>query len=394
MLSNKNTIIKHSIKQSSKSTLRVLFISHTYVVGINQGKLDAIASTNQAQVGLVAPEQWQAKGWKQIHRLEKFYASISYYSGKVWFNGRNGAYIYDPRLLLRAWQDFQPDIFQIEEEVFSLSTFQIALWARLTQTPLVVFVWENLLNRTLPLLRRWTCQFVLDTAQLIIAGNQDGKEILQKWGYQGKIEVIPQMGVDPHIFSPQLPQSQKTADFIIGYMGRTTYRKGLDILFSSIFQLRQQGYSFKAVVCGSGQDREALQQKAKDLEIDDVITWQEKVPHAQVPQAMAKFNVLVLPSRTVANWKEQFGHILIEAMSMGIPVIGSNCGEIPHVIGREDLIFPEEDSDSLTVILQRAMDEPQWLEQVSQYGINRVNQYYTHASIAHRLIEQWLELVK
>ena len=381
-----------SYSNDSKSKLRTLFVSHTYVVGINQGKLDAIASNKNVEVGLLVPEKWKARGWSQIHNLEETCSNIKYYPAKVFFNGRNGAYIYSLKSLLHAVKDFKPDLIQIEEEVFSLSTFEIAIWAKFTNTPLVVFVWENMLDRSIPTFRQWTCQFVLDTARLIVAGNEDGKKILQKWGYKGKIEVMPQMGVNPNVFCPQLRNSQER-DFTIGYMGRTIHRKGLDILFAAAQQLRQKGYSFKIVVCGSGRDSDTLQQEARKLEIEDLILWKEKVPHEEVPHEMGQFDVLVLPSRTVENWREQFGHILIEAMSMGIPVVGSTCGEIPYVIGREDLVFPEEDSESLAVILQKAMDEPQWLEQVGQYGLERVDKYYTHQSIASRLTEQWSQLV-
>jgi glycosyltransferase involved in cell wall biosynthesis len=376
------------------SSVRVLFISHTYIVGINQGKLDAIASNKNVEVGLLVPEKWKARAWSQTHSLEETYSNIKYYPAKVFFNGRNGAYIYSFGSLLHALKNFQPDIIQIEEEVFSLSTFEVAVWARFTNTPLVVFVWENILDRSIPTFRRWTCQFVLDTARLIIAGNEDGKKILQKWGYKGKIEVMPQMGVDPNIFSPQLRPSRKTENFTIGYMGRTIHCKGLDILFAAAQQLRQQGYSFKIAVCGSGSDKNALQQKAKEIKIDNLISWKEKVPHEEVPQEMSKLDVLVLPSRSTSTWREQFGHVLIEAMSMGIPAIGSSCGEIPNVIERQDLVFPEEDIATLTNILKRMIDEPLWYREISFYNIDRVEKYYSHKKIAERLLKQWQMLLE
>ena len=50
------------------------------------------------------------------------------------------------------------------------------------------------------------------------------------------------------------------------------------------------------------------------------------------------------------GWKEQFGHVIIEAMACKVPVIGSDSGEIPHVIGDAGLIFPEgNDADFIVV---------------------------------------------
>ena len=58
-------------------------------------------------------------------------------------------------------------------------------------------------------------------------------------------------------------------------------------------------------------------------------------------------DVSVLPSLTRPNWKEQFGRTLAEAMSCETPVIGSDSGEIPHVIGDAGLIFKEGDAQAL-----------------------------------------------
>lgn len=48
-----------------------------------------------------------------------------------------------------------------------------------------------------------------------------------------------------------------------------------------------------------------------------------------MPAFFASIDVLVLPSRTTATWKEQFGRVLVEAMACQTPVIGSDSGEIP-----------------------------------------------------------------
>ncbi len=137
--------------------LRVLFVSHAYVVGVNQGKLNAIANTGKAKVGLLAPSNWKAVEWNRIIEVEKPYPNLQIYSSPVFFSGRVGAHFYNPRAIWQVLNDFQPDIVQVEEEAFSLTSFEIAVWSKLTGKPMVVFGWENM-ERRLPLPRWWICQ--------------------------------------------------------------------------------------------------------------------------------------------------------------------------------------------------------------------------------------------
>lgn len=373
--------------------MRTLFVSHTYVVGINQGKLSAIATTNQAEVALLVPGRWKARGWQKLYYLESTYSNINYYPAQVLLGGIGGGYFYFPFTPLQVIKKFKPDILQVEQEAFSLCALEMAICSRLTGIPLVLFVWENQ-ERNLSFPRNWMCQFVLNTAKLIIAGNQDGKQELRRLGYTGAIEVMPQMGVDTKTFSPQLRSNKDNPEFSIGYMGRMVHHKGLDVLFEAVKHLRDKGYNFHVSLCGSGKDEAKLKKLAHKDNLETVINWKGKVPHAEVPQEMGKFDVLVLPSRSVKEWKEQFGHILIEAMAMGIPVVGSNCGEIPHVIGREDLVFPEEKAMDLADIIEKMMLEPDYCQEVSEYGKLRVEELYTHERIAQRLVQQWFKVLE
>jgi glycosyltransferase involved in cell wall biosynthesis len=389
-----------STRVSNGSGLRVLFVSHAYVVGVNQGKLNAIAETGKADVGLLAPSNWKASEWNRLLPLETPYSNLYLYSAPVALTGRGGAYMYAPWDLWRVLNDFKPDIIQVEEEVFSLSTFELAIWSRLMGIPMVVFGWENL-ERRLPLLRWWICQFVLKTAKAIIPGNQDGANIMRQWGYSGLLEVMPQMGVDPDFFSPRERTVSAPVDgsidgsdggdrpFNIGFLGRLAHSKGIDLIFAALRELRQRGLNVCVTLCGSGADEATLRQEAENQQVADSVIWRGAVRHEQAPKELGAFDVLVLPSRTTPGWKEQFGHVLIEAMAMGIPVVGSTSGEIPNVIGRSDLVFQEEDVQGLTLILERLIQDPQWWQQTSEYGLNRVDQHYSHQRIAERLIQLW-----
>ncbi|MBW4514651.1 MAG: glycosyltransferase family 4 protein [Timaviella obliquedivisa GSE-PSE-MK23-08B] len=391
---------------ATDAALRVLFVSHTYVVGINQGKLNAIAPASSQSsslqsiapaitVGLLAPSNWKSLEWNRTLPLESPYPQLKIYAAPVALTGRGGAHFYAPWRVWQVLRDFQPHLIQVEEEVFSLCALEFAIWSRLTQMPLVFFGWENQ-ARSLPLLRRWIRQFVLSTASLVIAGNHDGADLLHQWGYRGLIEVMPQMGVDPELFHPITAPAVEPdpPEFRIGYLGRLVPEKGIDTLLTALHQLRSQSLNCRLILCGSGSSETALKKIAQDQRISEWVTWQGAIPHHQAPSVMSQFDVLVLPSRTTPTWKEQFGHVLIEAMAMGIPVIGSDSGEIPNVIGRPDLIFPEDNALALTRILQDLIENPAWRTKIQQYCLLRVQQHYTHDRIAQKLMTLWRKILR
>ncbi|HEU4793225.1 MAG TPA: glycosyltransferase, partial [Nitrolancea sp.] len=104
----------------------------------------------------------------------------------------------------------------------------------------------------------------------------------------------------------------------------------------------------------------------------------------EMPKALSELDILVVPSRTRRNWKEQFGRVIIEAMACQVPVVGSNSGEIPHVIGEGGLIFPEGN----VVLLARRLDEllasDEKRLELGWLARERVMTHYTPDRIAER----------
>lgn len=90
--------------------LKVLFVSHAYVVGVNQGKLNAIAQQENIEVGLLAPSNWKALEWDRLIPLERPYSHLHLYSAPVMFSGRVGAHLYAPWVIWKSIARFSNPI--------------------------------------------------------------------------------------------------------------------------------------------------------------------------------------------------------------------------------------------------------------------------------------------
>ena len=111
-----------------------------------------------------------------------------------------------------------------------------------------------------------------------------------------------------------------------------------------------------------------------------------------MPAFYQMLDVFVLPSRTMPNWKEQFGRVLIEAMACAVPVVGSSSGEIPQVIGAAGLVFPEGDLGALGGCLARLQAEPDERRRLGQAGRERVLAQFTMGEIAERTVKVYQAL--
>lgn len=371
---------------------RVLVAGHAYVVGVNQQKLLALG--RHVAVGALVPDGWRHRQWGTWFPL--VYPPdppVSLYPARVPFEGRSGAYWYPLRHVRAAVRTFDPDVLHIEQEVFSVAAFEMAVVARLARRPLVVFCWENVEPR-LSFARRAMRRFVLRTARLIIAGNQAAGDLLRRWGYRGRLEIMPQLGVDPSLFRASERAGRAGPTPTVGYVGRLVPEKGTDLLLEAAAQARGHGCDLRIVVCGTGPAEPELRALAVRLGIADSVEWRGAVSHDQVPEQLASMDALVLPSRSAPHWQEQFGHVLIEAMAMGVPVIGSTCGAIPEVIGRDDAIFPEGDAAALEALLRGIMTDGDWRADLSAFGRDRVAGLYTHERIADRTAALYGEVLE
>lgn len=390
--------------------MRVLVASHSYIVDLNCEKFRALANlAPDIEVTVVVPKRWRPGGVQN-----RIVETRAWQDGRFRvvpvsnFSQNNQGMLTFGLDLIGLLQSFQPHVIQVEQGSKGLAYAEMITlnWLLGLKAKMLFFTWWNLpyeLKFPISALEGYN----LTNTDGIISGNQDGADVLRDHGYQGPIRVMPQLGVDETLFRPE-PQPELAAqlgiapeEFVVGFVGRFVEEKGLLTLTKALGQLKDAPQPWKWLLLGRGPLKDTLKQQTEELGIGDRIIWVESVPHDDVPRYINLMSTLILPSETTdkfktltsAGWKEQFGHVIIEAMACQVPVIGSDSGEIPYVIGEAGLVFPEGDADALAERIQSLMASAALQTDLSKRGYDLAMERYTNQALARQVLDFYQELL-
>ncbi|GAC1402130.1 MAG: glycosyltransferase family 4 protein [Chloroflexota bacterium] len=359
--------------------MKVVMVSKALVIGTYRQKLAELVSLG-IDLTAVVPTEWKEGGRTQVLEpaTDDGYSVIPL---PVRLNGHFHLHYYPKlRKILRR---ISPDLVHVDEEPYNLATYLAVRSARSLQIRSLFFTWQNL-ARYYPPPFSWWEQSVYRHVSAAIAGNNEAVEVLRRKGYVGPCTVIPQFGVDPSVFSPT--QTGHGA-FVVGLLNRLIPGKAPLLAIEAFATLPPEAH---LMIVGDGPLRSEVERKIRDLNLQSRVVLQHRVPSAQLPDLLRRLDVVLLPSISTATWKEQFGRVLVESMACGVPVIGSDSGEIPRVIGDAGIVVPEGNCQALSSALQQLYHDHSLRERLASVGRSRVLEYFTNASIARRTREAYL----
>lgn len=365
--------------------MHVLMVSKACLVGAYQTKLEAIAAYDDIELTVIVPPVWHDPAGS-VYLERSHVKGYQLLVDPIRYNGRFHLHYY-PKLNQRIEQ-LKPDILHMDEEPYNLATWLALRKARSNNVRSLFFSWQNINNKYPFPFNRLEKQ-VLEWSDYAIVGNQASAEVWQAKGYDGRYAVIPQFGVQPNIFKP--PEKREDGrGFVIGFAGRRLVpEKGVALLIQAAADLPGV---WRLRIAGEGPERLNLEELAQRLGITQRVEFDGVISSGQMPAYLGQLDVMVLPSRTLPNWKEQFGRVLVEAMACGVAVVGSDSGEIPNVIGQAGLVFPEGDAQALREQLQRLMRDEKLLGDFRRQGRQRVLENFTQDQIAARTVKVYREL--
>ena len=380
--------------------MRVLVLSHSYIMKPYRRKFALIAERPAVTLRVVTPACWY-ESFQDIVFEPESDTPCEEFPSPIRFSGY-GSRFYYRRGVKSHFKDFQPDIIHLEEEAWSLNALQ-TVWLKRKYCPNSRFIFRTSLSipskQRFGVLPVWIERRVFRETDRAFPLSINAGKILTDRGYTGKQTPFPN-GVDVRHFYKmdvrELQNSLRLGDcFVIGYVGRLLQMKGIDTLLKAVAHLvnHDATRAYRLLIVGQGEDKLGFQKTAETLGIAEQIVWIDAVPPEEVATYINCMDTLVLPSRTTAGWVEFFGRVLIEGMACEVPVIGSDSGEIPHVIDGAGLVFPEGDADALVERIHRIANDVCLQDDLVERGLTRIKDF-TWETIAEKTYQVYQELLE
>jgi glycosyltransferase involved in cell wall biosynthesis len=345
---------------------RLLVISHPSVISVNQEVYRELRSRGW-ELTIVVPSRWRSE-YSQLEIEPQILAGMedALLLEPVALRGRPQRHFYLARC--RAIVDrLRPEVAFVEAEPFSFSATQWSLALARAGVPFGVQCAENI-DRRLPPPVRWMRSRVLRKAAFVAARSDSAAQLARSWGARGEVEFAPH--AVPLWEDVPEPAARP---FTVGYAGRLVPSKGLGDLLAAVRRLQAP---VELVMIGDGETRAELEGQeipgSRVRILDDL-------SHEQMAAGYAQLDVLALPSHTTPTWKEQFGRVIVEALWCGVPVVGSDSGEIPWLIELTGggLVFPEGDDARLAEQLQRLREDPALRAELAARGRAQVERLFS-----------------
>ncbi|WP_083967329.1 glycosyltransferase [Methylosinus sp. R-45379] len=372
--------------RSAPSPLRVVSVAHS-AVGQKGGRQRYTPLLRQSDLDLhlVVPKNWREFGRSligepaidpdmQLHVLPILFPSAGPLNWYLHFYPRL------PRLLRKV----RPHVLHLWEEPWSIVALQAALTKQ--DAALVLEVDQNIL-KTLPPPFETIRRFVLKKCAHILARSPDAEAVVRAGGYEGPVTMIG-YGVDQDCFRPDGAVEPRGAGLRIGYVGRLVEEKGLDDVLDAIARAEA---SVSLDLIGAGPHEGKLRARVARLGLGERVSFRDWAPPHEVARFMRGLDALILFTRTTPRVREQFGRVIIEAQSCGVPVIGSTGGAIPNVIGGGGWVAPERDSAALARLLDDIAVGKHDLRATSRAALENVAARFTYEEVARTLRRAWLE---
>ncbi|MDB5349708.1 MAG: hypothetical protein JWN86_955 [Planctomycetota bacterium] len=371
--------------------LRVVSIGHSYVVGLNRAVMARVARLPGIELTVVAPKFFYGDlrplhledSPNEAYRLQGLNARLTKYIHCFYYERLRTIIAPGAFDLVHAW-----------EEPYIVAGFQIARAARHAGIRYMFRTAQSLPKAYPPPFRQFE-KFCLHEAAGWVAGGTIVQRSLQaRGGYPPLSEVIT-LAVDEEDFYPDEAEGEALrrqlglTGPVIGFVGRLTAAKGLDILMEALEKVPPP---WSLLALGSGPHGAKLQTWAAARGLSDRVKVL-LVPHDEVPRYLRAMDLLVAPSQTTPNWKEQFGRMIIEAFATKIAVIGSDSGEIPFVIDDAGLVVPEADPSAWTTAIASLLESTEHRNRLAEAGLERCQSLYTSTRVANRYVDFYHRLM-
>jgi glycosyltransferase involved in cell wall biosynthesis len=200
-----------------------------------------------------------------------------------------------------------------------------------------------------------------------------------------KFRVVPN-GINKEFFYP-VNNGARPEDSIIVTNSADTPLKGLRYLLEAVSQVRKK-QPVKLTVIGEPKKNGTVKKLVAELGIGDIVYFTGRIKNEEFADYYSKATIAVVPSLY-----EGFGLPAAEAMACGVPLISTNGGALPEVVGDAGIIVPPADSVALAKEIILLLNNADQRKKMAKAGIERVDAIFNWSKAAGDMVDVYREAI-
>ena len=203
---------------------------------------------------------------------------------------------------------------------------------------------------------------------------------------QNKIRVVYN-GIDTKTFSP-IPEIKRRKNLLMATASSDAPLKGVTYLLKAFALLREKYSDLELVLVGKLREGGAGEQIIQDSNLSSSVFISSGVSTLELVKMYAEATLVIVPSVY-----EGFGLPAGEAMSCGVPVVSTDGGALPEVVGDSALVVPARDAEALAAGAEKLLNNPKLRQDMGIQGRAHIQQNFSWAVCAERMVQYYQGVV-
>lgn len=254
---------------------------------------------------------------------------------------------------------------------------------------LICSSWETIpYNNETTTAKRRLKNFTKQYTDLFICHTKKAQKALISEGVNKEKTTLLKLGVDIDRFKPAGLRQKK----VILFVGRMVPEKGPQLLLNSFRKILSKHPDYHLYMLGTGPLTAKIKKNINNYKLNNKVKI-TNLKYQNIHTIYQQARIFVLPSYSTPTWEEQYGMVLLEAMACGLPIVSTDCGAIPEVLGQAGIIVPQKNQEAITNALHQLISQTNTSLKLGKIARDRAIRFFNKDKQAVKIRQLYEKLI-
>ncbi len=204
-------------------------------------------------------------------------------------------------------------------------------------------------------------------------------------------------GIDLDLFFAHSVQRTPAPPYTFMTIARFVEKKGIPDILEALALLVKEGFPFRYLLIGDGEDNTHIQQRIRDLGLENQVHMTGTLAHEQVLEHFQQADCFVLGCKIARSGdRDGIPNVLAESMALGVPVVGTRISGIPELVDHEHtgLLVDATQPAELAAALKRIVTDQPLRERLIAAARQRVTRVFDNKQLIGQLVALYRSLTQ